>query len=68
MSNEILPFSHLTDEELLKRVYLSTLSTPLVLELAARLQHALDELYKKRITLEDVLGKNDKEVPDGNEA
>lgn len=56
MNNDITPYSGLTDEELLMRVYTSKpmLST-LELELAARLEHALDELEEKRAGVGDVV-------------
>lgn len=53
--NDLLPLSNLTDEELLTRVYLCKEPTPLATELAARLQHALDELAKKTDLYEMVM-------------
>lgn len=46
LPGDVIPFSHLTDEDLLRRVYAEkeTLSA-LAIELAARLEHALDELH-----------------------
>jgi len=56
--NDLLPFSHLTDTELLARVYITSELPALVLELAARLQHALDEL-RGRPNLEALLARHD---------
>lgn len=54
--NELLPYSNLTDEELLRAVYVKQPPcSDLELELAARLEAALDELSRPVRTLEDVL-------------
>lgn len=53
MTTNFLPLSTLTDEELLGRVYISNPVDPMILELAARLQHALDELHKPPPKLTD---------------
>ncbi len=48
--SELLPLSTLTDEELLRLAYNTKTpdTTALTLELALRLEHALDELRKPR--------------------
>lgn len=50
MTNDLLPLSSLTDEELLALAYNSRNkdTTALTVELATRLEHALDELRKPR--------------------
>lgn len=45
----------LTDEELLKRVYLNLDASIMEVELARRLEHALDELAAKPVELEQIL-------------
>lgn len=65
--NDLLPFSHLTDTELLGRVYLSADMPALVLELAARLQHALDELSGGTPDLEAVLARHERDPACGND-
>lgn len=65
--NDLLPFSHLTDTELLGRVYLSPDMPALVLELAARLQHALDELSDNPPDLEAVLARHERGTLDGDD-
>lgn len=55
MSTDII-LSSLTDEELLHHVYNSkALSTDMVLELAARLEHLLDEVTRKPQSVDDVV-------------
>lgn len=44
----------LTDEELLRMVYLDMQATPMEVELARRLEHALDELAAKPVSLEAI--------------
>jgi hypothetical protein len=44
---QIKTYEHLTDEELLKEVFLADTITTLEAELARRFEHALDELAKK---------------------
>lgn len=46
---------HLTDEELLTRVYMNTDSTSMEVELARRLEHALDEMASRPVSLEQIL-------------
>lgn len=46
---------HLTDEELLTRVYMNTNSTSMEVELARRLEHALDEMASRPVSLEQIL-------------
>lgn len=58
--NELLPYANLTDTELLGLVYISDDMPALVLELAARLQHALDELSAGQPDLEGILARHDK--------
>lgn len=56
MNNEMTPFSSLTDEELLLRVYTSKpMLSALELELAARLEHALDQLADQSAGIGDVV-------------
>lgn len=45
----------LTDEELLKQVYLNFQASAMEVELARRLEHALDELAAKPVRLEQIL-------------
>jgi hypothetical protein len=66
--NDLLPYANLTDAELLSRVYISAGMPALVLELAARLQHALDELSGGTPDLEDVLARHDKGALDGEDS
>lgn len=44
--NQLPTYDHLTDEELLKEVYMADTVTTLEMELAKRLEHALDEMAK----------------------
>lgn len=48
----------LSDEELLKRVYLDNQATPMEMELALRLEHALDEMASPPPSLEVLLCKH----------
>ena len=68
MSNDFLPHSNLTDEELLSRVYLSNDVSPIMLELATRLQHALDELRTPKQDINTLLSKYGSEPINGDEA
>lgn len=52
---ERLVLSSLTDEELLKHVYLKVNPSFTEVELARRLEHALDELASKPVSIEQVL-------------
>lgn len=52
-------YAALSDEELLKDVYFSKpVRTPLELELATRLEHALDQLQPTTKTLEQVVNEH----------
>lgn len=60
MTNDFIALSHLTDTELLQRVYMGKSNpaiTPLALELATRLEHALNELAKPPLSVEDAVQK-----------
>lgn len=66
--NDFLPLANQTDEELLKTVYLTKNVDTLTLELATRLQHALDELRKPPRHIEDILSRYGREAPtDGDD-
>lgn len=57
--NDITPFSSLTDEELLLRVYTSKhLMTALDIELAMRLEQALDALADRPRAIGDMLTRH----------
>ena len=68
MTTNFLPLSALTDEELLGRVYITNTTDPMVLELAARLQHALDEMRKPRVSLDAVIASVSTEGAYGSDA
>lgn len=50
-----LALTSLSDEELLKRVFLDRNATPMEMEMAVRLEHALDELAAKPLSMDEVL-------------
>lgn len=63
--SDFIPLSNLTDDELLGRVYISSDVSPLALELATRLAHALDELRKPKANINDILNRYGRSEPDG---
>jgi len=57
--DNVLPFAHMTDDELLRRVYAETMTLPaLVLELAARLERAIND-SSPGDDIETILRKSD---------